>query len=50
MKSLLLLILLPLAACSMYQMPDEDTLHTVPTTNNPNVTRDKGMSTPSFNY
>lgn len=43
-KYCLLPLLLLLTSCGVYSMPCDDDFSTVPLTNNPNVTRDRGQS------
>lgn len=45
------LLAILVAACGPYRMPEDDDLHTIPLTNNPDVTNDPGMMTiPGADY
>jgi hypothetical protein len=48
--SLLLLCVLMMSGCGLYRMPDENEEHTLPTTNNPSVTRDTGPRAPGQSF
>jgi hypothetical protein len=50
-KSLIAALLLILSTSCLYRMPDEGEVHTIPTTNNREITREKAQNwSPSVDY
>lgn len=50
LKKFFLLSILTLATTACYRMPTDEDYCVIPTTNNPDVTREKGGNMPSMNY